>query len=335
MSSYNILMIGGRRAGKTSVLASMVKCFKTAIKNSNLVLNTGLEKGSELHKKINELYKLFNENDRTEPFPVDESTTRNSEEYKFELKVAGKKSKYSINFIDIPGEWLYENPNSADIEKYVNESEIIIIAIDTPYLMEEMDEKKGYGKYHEEYNRVFEITEFVTNKLDVGEADNAKDRMVMFVPLKCEKYYNAGHINEVNIAIKKGYEELFDYLSKPNVKKHIAVAILPILTIRNIEFLEFKELSNSERPVISMYIFNPHIKVQECVFDPKYCEQPVIYILQYILNKVKNPNPNLLDKLKIWFLNLANDKDFQTEIENLKEDMIENKDGYETLQSFY
>ena len=83
---------------------------------------------------------------------------------------------------DIPGEWLTD-AHQEQVKALIHNCQVIIIAIDTPYLFSKMT-GKGYGAYHEEYNKPLEITNFFKNSLSVSDI---QDRMILFVPIKCEE----------------------------------------------------------------------------------------------------------------------------------------------------
>ena len=280
----NILMIGGRRAGKSSVLTSMSKCcLEQLAGNHELSVVRDANSGIALNVKQKELENYFSPVNRRKPyFPADGTPSpQNKANYGFDVMVNSKQLGYDLRFVDVKGEMLSDSQYSEELQGIMDACGIIIIAIDTPHLVEEINPATGYGMYHDEFNRVAELTRFFKTTFQKSQAP----RLVMFVPLKCEKYYYRNDhpklgMSMVNDMVKKGYKELFDYLNTPDVKALCTTAIVPILTLGGAEFPEF-----GEEIYCGYYTFveDPAL----CKFSPKYCEQPLFLTLLYAITLTK------------------------------------------------
>lgn len=285
MADFNILMFGSRRTGKSSILASMIDSFETINKTSTNKITlqaTGATARLMTAKKKN-LAKIFEEYKGQNVFLIDEPHTSVSDDYVFTMSAEGSKDVHTIIFKDIPGEWLMTQARKEELDNEISKSQIIIIAIDTPHLMEE----------NGDFNNAFNITQQVYNFLKNIKGEKDIPRMILFVPIKCEKYYHEDRMDEVGEEIKKQYNLLFEDFGTSAKKDLYTVAITPILTLGGIVFHDFLRDSEGEVEIINnanipSLAFRPRMTFykfydEEPVFSPKYCEQPVLYLLNFIL----------------------------------------------------
>lgn len=288
-NQVSIMMMGGKRCGKTTVLASMYGEIDKALSGTSLRLEAEEQTRLDLEKARKSIENRMKEFDtpltRVE---VDDNPTSAKKTYNFRLTVEGG-SKIPFKVYDIPGEWLTDS-HQKEVRDMVKECQVIIIAIDTPYLFSKMT-SKGYGVYHEEYNKPLEIANFFKNSLSI---ENIEDRMILFVPIKCERYYHLTNTPKLNVfkrnymhelidAIACGYRDLLTYLrSTPALINNCTLAITPILSAGGINFVRFRTDENTEK-VVSLYQEPEFLQDHEKGYSPKFCEQPMIYALIYIL----------------------------------------------------
>lgn len=310
-----ILMMGGRRCGKTSVLAAMDDCCVDVLACSDMEVKI-VEGSNELALKKAEAEKYFSATEKKKmkfipdmlPSPLDSI-------YTYQVEIGGKNIGYDLEFHDFPGEYLTRADQKENLQNWFNESQVIIVAIDTPHLVEKVDEISGVGKYHTEFNRVNEITRYFKSAFKNG----MYNKMVVFVPLKCEKYYYRNDMDTVIDMTKKGYGELLEYLASPDISSICTVAIAPILTFGGAEFLKFKADS---------YVgeYNYRSKPED-EYLPLGCEHPLFLVLKYLVNIAKN-NTSKRGKVLRWFdVNLFNkiDLDSLVDCEEEINDIINSK----------
>lgn len=307
MNDINILMLGGKRCGKTTVLASMCSEIGKALAGTDLsfdILNEQTQR--ELMRATENIRKKLDVfNKPLTRVEVDDNPSDAQKTYSFGIRLnSGKGIAFSIH--DIPGEWLTDN-HQAQVKNLIHNCQVIIIAIDTPYLFAKMMNDKGYGIYHEEYNKPMQITNFFKNSLTV---DDISERLILFVPIKCERYYHLTHTIELNAfrrnymqelvnAVGDGYRELIHYLrSSPQLVMGCSIAITPILSAGGIDFVHFKKDSETGK-VVSLYQEAEFLKDYERGYAPKFCEQPMIYSLVYILSKTLEETNTSNKSLKI------------------------------------
>lgn len=110
---YKIVMIGGRRCGKTTVLSKIKQHFNNVLQHESddiekdnllrLLASTGeITKLNNAQECIN---NLFSEHNAYDEFPIDENANEDSTTTTFDLKPLRGRGSLSIEFKDIPGEW--------------------------------------------------------------------------------------------------------------------------------------------------------------------------------------------------------------------------------------
>ena len=290
MADINILMLGGKRCGKTTVLSSMCREIGRALAGTQITLNPKNNTAANLQRAGSVIKKKIEEFDnpliRT---TVDENPTSARQVYEFDFGMPGMRPLV-INIHDIPGEWLTMDIRAQEIRSLIAACQVIIIAIDTPYLFYKMT-NKGYGQYHEEYNKPKEIANFFKNSLS---PEDIRDRMILFVPIKCERYYhltysaklNVAHRNymqEVFEAVCKGYNDLLFYLrSTEQLMNSLTLAVTPILSAGGIDFVKF-ETDEKTGKVMALYQEPEFLPESQKGYQPRFCEQPIIYALTYVM----------------------------------------------------
>ena len=288
MEMINILMLGGKRCGKTTVLASMLGDANKALSGTQLRLEVDDETAAALTRaRYTIQQKMADFKNPLTRVEVDDNPTSSMKGYNFKLFAGNKCIPFCI--YDIPGEWLTDN-HQKEVQALIKSCQVILIAIDTPYLFSKMTEK-GYGFYHEEYNKPLEIANFFKNSLSVEQIE---DRMILFVPIKCERYYHLTNSRELNIsgrnymqeivdAVGLGYADMLSYLrSTPALRNNCTIAITPILSAGGIDFVHFRTDEETGK-IVSLYQEPEFLKDHEKGYSPKYCEQPMVYSLVYML----------------------------------------------------
>lgn len=337
--NINVMMVGGRRCGKTSVLASMQKCFGQTQVNTSLVIRCANDEMLDtIDKKQQEMKQYFSLKGKNKVFVPSEGETSELSYYPFSIGIKDKTSRICVNFVDYPGEWLKKDKTKVVAE--LKKSRILLVAIDTPHLMEEN------GTYNEPHNRCWLVSELV-KEAEFAETSQGPG-LILFVPLKCERYYNERRMDEVNAKVQKAYEDLLNYIRQPGVdgkKSLITVAITPILTLGGAEFNRFERDANGDiqinegfgTPTKAIYWF-PDMSKNEP--EPQYCEQPLLYVLSYVLAKAKrekdkNKKGNIADIIWDWvqinWLNWPSADDYLSQMDSITQQVKKAGDGYSVL----
>lgn len=296
----SVLMLGGKRCGKTTTLAAMYDKAKNAIAGTEFSLiydkgNTEAELNNAL-EEIKNVMKTFS--GALASSEVSENNTGSFGEYHFRLvrNSTGNVKNGGIPFVvyDIPGEWIEKEQEK--LKRYISECQVIIIAIDTPRLFAKRTDD-NYGRYHEEANKSIQIADFFRQVLS---PEDIRNRMILFVPIKCERYFHLdrleklnkfgrSYMSEVSDTVIAGYSNLLFYLrSHPNLLNNTTIAITPIMSAGGIDFIGFKE---KDGEMVSYYQAPEYIHYEndDERYSPEYCEQPMIYVMAYILaNAIEN-----------------------------------------------
>lgn len=340
-AKLNVFMVGGRRCGKTTVLSRIYDHFNEVLKHeapgeTNL-LTSNLQGSDIPHIEAarDAIYKIFYDYNYFEDFIVEDyNPTNDISEIKFKLKPTHGHEALSVCFRDIPGEWC--NGRSADgnetvtakgfdgrvctkspldfVVDYLKASNVAIIAIDTPAMMEEN------GAFNNTVNRIGPITEAFKSIVDTGGNENITDKLILFVPLKCERYVvkhdgsidNDGMIR-VTKRVKESYHDLIDFLSRTApLNESVSAAILPIVTIKEVLWSKFGCFWEGEKRsiyddlgrlrlfptkydsknVLFSYFSFRNQRQHQRVLDAhsgkeagsEFCEQPLVYALVYSMN---------------------------------------------------
>ncbi|MGQ4650260.1 TRAFAC clade GTPase domain-containing protein [Lyngbya aestuarii] len=266
MHEVKITMLGPSGVGKTSLLTAMYEQFESNIGRTNLQIIPDLESSAILQERLAEL-KSLPDSFETKGWM---SSTENYRSFLFELGKKGSKPSLNIHFQDYPGEW-HESKSSLEnkemIESFIKESAAVIIAIDTPALMEKN------GQWHTKINREQQITSLF--KKAYGDLDSP--RLVILAPVRCEKYLQSAESTaELLRRIKEGYAKLLDLLKVENLRTKVAVVVTPVQTVGTVVFSR-----------IEMIDGKPHFVFRKTSHDAQYnpqdSEQPLRYLLRFLL----------------------------------------------------
>ena len=334
-----VIMMGGRRCGKTSALASLfdqmvngpVKDYFTV--SDRTVLETkGFEVQDSLNDKTLELInKLETNADNSCLFLVDNSPTYNVWHYNLRLQVPGKKREMDIEFCDVPGEYFENSKEESkqqfkdETEALIKDSDVFVIVVDTPYLMGSIEETTKDicpESINLGTNRVKEIQNFLTN---IDDKDGKDAKMVIFVPLKCEKWAKEPNgLNRVTARLKEVYGT---HICNLSAFEKMNISIIPMQTSGNIIFSEFKKafiynsiegpvrcckiddetirkengendlpmpeetvVEDSQSVIAGTTMLRPYawytINQKDSSFAPKNCDQLPLHIIRFMLTKL-------------------------------------------------
>lgn len=313
--TLQICMFGPRGVGKTTVLTSVFKNTIDGIAGSKVYMRSGDDNCSEL-LNYSDLLTAAIETKNASNLPA----TNTVADYLFELGIIGKRPTVKLRIKDFPGEYIAEHASQQakdDVRGFINNSNIIIVAIDTPFLMEDD------GKYNSEKNNPSQVIHYIKHN-----PNEFKNKMVLFVPLKCERYFYDRRIQKVADRVKATYGELSSFF----IENNVASAIVPILTLGGIEF---DKLGNHPNPIFGkkaifrMYEKNP-------TYNPLFCAQPVYYLLTYVgaYYEWLRRNGGMMAILRNLLASyLKRDGDFMTEIQKMRGNIITDELGFETFTS--
>lgn len=311
-------MLGPRAVGKTSIMASIFSDSRKEIAGTSLCFIPQASCANKLTLKKAKLQDIIEKrkefSDKPDTGAIEASNTVVS--FDFDLGLKDRTKSVGISIKDFPGEYLDSKPE--EVSEFIDESHIIMIAIDTPYLIEDN------GKYNEEKNEVKHIISFFMN-----HTKSLQNKFILLVPLKCERYYHDERIEEVSKRIEDEYAPLLQFCKENN----IACAITPIQTLGGVEFDKF--ITNNS-PVSSLTKLSSYrFFGEQPEYQPMFCVQPLYYLLTYVANYYewsKGYKKTFIEKLKDSLTSfLKDDDDFLHEIKKLSSKAIIDRLGYKII----
>ena len=234
-----VLMMGGQRTGKTSMLAGLIDSMTHGPVKDIIEVNDVTESEVARQKLIKsiETLKQHLSTSYGKTYLIDDVKVKSGEFENFTVQFCIPKTnnKMDIVFSDVSGEY-YDmgRTHDGEVREKVRESDVFLIAIDTPNLMEAVNpcNELCNEAINDSYNHVNDIYTFLS-ELDDKEGTDAK--LVVFVPLKCEKWVKEGRLPEVIQRVKKVYKSTIHALSQYT---NVEIDIMPIETVGNIVFKE-------------------------------------------------------------------------------------------------
>lgn len=307
--TIKVLMVGGKRCGKSTVLTSIWQNMDKITDGTDLSLSINNSYLGKLQETL-ELAKEYFDNVNPNQFKKvsDANSTSEIRRYNFQLELVGKNTGIDIEFTDVTGEYFGDEKHFEETKQLINESHVLMLAIDAPSLMEGRDKQSGYGPKHVAANKVFEITNFIRSELTVDQLN----RMVLFVPIKCEKYFYKNQVDTLVEAVKGGYAELLQYLNSPAIQACCTTALLPIISLGGLEFSHYDPNQDKSPTADQFYAY-----CEKATYQPKYCEQPLLYTLDYVAEAADQFRTNGIWKLMNRFFGTPNGKELQKELRKL------------------
>lgn len=229
-NGIKVLMMGGRRAGKSSMLAGLFDVMLGADVSKLVQVKDVTPSGNiSLIDKVKELKETLQKKYGMVIMP-DTGATEKFQPYSLQFTIPGTEHSMNMTFTDVQGEYFVRSASVAsqrlELEKKIKESDIILIAIDTPYLME-----ASLGQ-NDMANCVESVEALLTN---LKMEDKAK--LIVYAPIKCERWCRDGHhLEEVTQKVEEVYATSIKALSASPL---VEILILPVLTVGNIVFKEF------------------------------------------------------------------------------------------------
>ncbi len=336
--TIKICMLGGKGTGKSSVLTALYKNMDESLHGTNLYIVPEEATISLLNNKYEELLHMFDYADIDGSIPpAGIAGDSDVSLYKFKFGMRGTEISMNLEIKDFPGEKVEYAPEM--VQGFIEESNAILIAIDTPHLMEEE------GAFNDAKNCCKTITTFIKSYLEQHPDEH---KLLIFVPLKCEKYYWNKEMDKVTNKVLLCYKELLDYI-KENHKLSVCTTITPILTVGDVVFDRFNRNPDTSICVVKkgdtdkllpaevLYKYRNSI----AKYSPKYCEQPLFYLLTYIAKEYESTKTSypgsifdrILRRMKELFKLIGDNPEFLLEVSRLKRKCIKDRiqEGYITI----
>lgn len=311
--TLSVCMMGPRSVGKTTVLTSIFYEGQSQIcEGSRLYLNALDNNTAKLTDYHTMLVDAVAKKDAAN-LPASNVMSK----FLFGLGIAGRIPSVKISIQDFPGEYLTSSiqADRDEVYNFMSGATVILIAIDTPYLMEEN------GNYNNEKNKVDIVTHYLRDN-----SSAVRNKLVLFVPLKCERYMHEGRIEEVSHKTISVYSELISFFKENN----IASFVTPIITLGGMEFDKMVDATLSLSEVSKIANYRSWEKRPE--YRPLFCPQPLYYLLTYVANYYdwqQKQKKGFFDSILSSICSfLKKDEDFQLEVRKLAHYILYDKNGF-------
>ena len=266
MHKLKVTMLGSTGVGKTSLLTAMYEQFASSIGKTDIQLTPDEESSAILQEQLINLKSLLDGHE----VRVRDLGTVEPRSFIFGLGRRGKPPSLQLNFHDYPGGYHLDKaiPDERKfIKDLLKECVAVLIAIDTPALMERR------GIWNKSINRPQQITDIFRTAYQ----DLDSPRLVIFAPVRCEKYTQTEKSAlELTQRIKEKYRGLLELFSSEALQPNVAAVVTPVQTVGGVVF------SSAEmREEVPVFRFR---KIgNDARYNPKDSEQPLRYLLSFLL----------------------------------------------------
>ena len=272
--SLSVTVIGKQSTGKTSILVSLYQQWSKIIGETELQLIADSTKINILDDQLAIMEALGKAAGYVEPT----KGTEDAEAYPFGVAKPNCKPSLQINFIDYPGAYLEEADKQEFIIKALQNSSAVIVAVNTPPLMEKN------GKWNTKINCPQKILWFFQQAY-VDLKHPIKDRKCVFlVPVKSELYmegYGRRHKpcpKELYKQVCAEYAGLLKFFNSGDLSDKIACILMPVQTVGNVGFARLRE-EEDDGKIEPKFLF----KSWQKPYEPKDTDQIMRYLLRFLL----------------------------------------------------
>jgi GTPase SAR1 family protein len=279
MHELKVTMLGSTGVGKTSLLTAMYEQFANNIGKTDLQLTPDDESSAILQERLIELKSLLDDFEARGGVQATAGEPTDMRSFLFGLGRRGKPPSLQLNFRDYPGGYhlAKATPDKKEfIKDLLKECVAVLIAIDAPALMELR------GRWNELINRPQQITDIFRTAYQ----DLDSPRLVIFAPVRCEKYMQTERSSlELIQRIKEEYRGLFDLFSSGALLPNVVTVITPVQTVGSVVFSRIDTKDGL-----------PHFRFRkighDARYNPKDSEQPLRYLLRFLLKLHLTNNRN-------------------------------------------
>lgn len=242
--NLQVLMMGGQRVGKSSALAAVMDAFISGhakdvltAKDTTVLTKIEGEKQASISSKLAEAQEMLSKY-KGKTIIVNSGKTNKKWDYNLALTIAGTNDTMTMTFTDVNGEFFEGgNIHQDEIISLIQEYDVFIVAIDTPFMMEARNDENEFvdSIINRKYNCIDGIHTFLS-QIDDQNGQNSK--LVIFTPIKCELWAKSGRLSDVVEAVNEDYHTTISALKK---YKSIQIEILPIQTVGSATFDSHRE----------------------------------------------------------------------------------------------
>jgi len=265
-TQYNVLMLGPRAAGKTTMLAVMWEHMDEHLEGNIASIRTDLATSRYFADATSHLRQMFNTQDLTVASGI-EGNAVNPKRLSLDIHTPNHKHPHlSINFLDYSGDFIASPDQAPDQLKHqIEDAHCCFVIIDIPALIE-LD-----GRFHYQRNLPDHVINILRRRIDNIQRGSIP---VVLIGTKAEKYIHEGREQEVLENIQKHYARLLKLLQVRQCRTDIGL----VETLGTIVFREFQIRTAADGSEFPIYHF------QKISPDAKHSPRNITYPLQVILS---------------------------------------------------
>jgi hypothetical protein len=269
METIDIVMVGPRGVGKTSLLASMYKNLEAEFDETSCQFRCGDGRTrTDMDDHLTELKALCR---GLQPKTAGVGPSADVRKHVFTLAERQQPPSLELRFIDIPGgHYASKTASEEDMKNarnFLSASKAAVVAIHTPALME----SGGKKTYHDRVNKPGVMYELFKDAFEVRK----EPLLVILSPIRYETYRDIP--GKVAAAVREGYKDLLKLLNRPEMRELVAVVLAPVETVGCLKLKSVTEDENGE----PLFKFAKEAFGRD--YTPTHCGQPLRYILNFTL----------------------------------------------------
>lgn len=333
IQELKIIVIGRRRVGKTSLLAATYEEFSKTFEQANIFAKADntrtlnrIENCKNTLKHIDPRLKNYTKVNETP------SVTNPWGQHDFVFDIGSKERTFlQLKFTDPSGEYFNLDVNKEAkeyVEQELRECDALIIPIDATALMQKkmgMVNSDEIGQWHDEFNAPDHITELIRN----AYINLKVPRLIILAPIKCETYTQTKRdADNLLHHVRLGYQKLLEFLRSENLWDKVAVVVTPVETIGNVKFA----YTTTDKDGFTKFEY--HKTPINAPYQPKYGDQPIRYILLFLINlylqNKRTTLPQLQEALEEYKDKVNKSKD---ELQQIEDDFRAKKERWEKRQN--
>jgi len=209
-----IVMVGPRGVGKTSLLAAMYGELKAELKKAgcSFMMEAG-PTDRAINERLRELKRVASGSGAKIQTGEGIDATAQEETFTFHLDVGdGGEPEATLEFIDLPGGWYTATGDYKRADQVLANSHVSFLAVDATALMESPTKvNQDLGKYHEDIN----APDYIQNAYERVKLKDS--HTVVLTLIRAETYIKKGKLPALIRKTQQAYSGLAEILNRKGV----------------------------------------------------------------------------------------------------------------------
>lgn len=281
--TYRIVMFGGQRAGKSSMLASMFMTMEPRAQDAGLRLRSLGGAVSSLHQSYVDLIQMparLQSLGAADTADIGTKPTVPGEQITYEFALGSPKFDIaSLQFVDFAGEDLITH--ESDVVAQIDSADSVLVAINTPPMMEAVEDPR-WAPLH----RLHNLPDHFAAAVDRWRGSGYTPDLVVLAPIKCERWISeASEVERLHEAVMRSYGSALSLLGRSPFKENTAICVCPVQTVGSVHYVGI------ERQVPTQPLSPGNVRMlfeatDGGVYSPVNHEQPFLHALYSLVQGI-------------------------------------------------